>query len=248
METLIAVSAATAFIALIAYLWNSDSNSKKNLPQPVSADGDVDSTDNASSRSSKTPESAEADQILALEQTVTALKQQCADLVKQIEASKRERGLNGAKTIAAHTSTILLSEKIDVLETENAALRMQLAELENTQAEQQHTIAHQLGEIKKLAAAEKELTIVRGENSDLLERLRKLEIQNETDKRAMHSLQAAAAKTSELEAKAAGLRQQNAQLLERLSHLHVSTKDKIAEQIEGLQELYHQLASQHEHG
>lgn len=248
METLIAVSAATAFIALIVYLWNSDSNSKKILRQPVSGDGGIESTDNAPSRSSQTPDSGEADQILTLERTVTSLKQQCADLVKQVEASKHERGLDGAKTVAAHTSTILLSEKIDALETENAALRTQLAELEITGAEQQHIITHQLGEIKKLAAAEKELTTIRGENSDLLEQFRKLEIQNEKDRRAMHTLQAAAAKSSELEAKAAGLREQNVQLLERLSHLHVSTKDKIAEQIEGLQELYHELESQHEHG
>jgi chromosome segregation ATPase len=248
METLIAVSAATAFVALIAYLWNSDSNSKKNNRRLVSANEDLESTANATTPPLSQIPDNEADQILSLERTVISLKQQCADLVKQIEASKRERSVDGAKTVAAHTSTMLLSEKIDALETENRELRTQVAELENTLAEQQQTITHQIGELNKVAVAEEQLKNIRGENSDLLERLRALEIENEKQRRATHTLQTAAEQCVDLEAKAANLSEQNAQLLERLSQLQVSTKDRIAEQIEGLQELYHELVSQHEHG
>src|SRR4051812_25392010 len=126
METLIASSAPTALVALMAYLGNSNWNSKKNNGQPLMANGAVKRTAIASPpKLSPIPE-IEADQILSLEREVTTLKQQCADLVKQIEASKRERSVDG-KTVAAHTSTMLLSEKIDALETESRELRTQIA-------------------------------------------------------------------------------------------------------------------------
>lgn len=242
MEILIAASAATAFVALIAYLWNSDPNSKKNNRQLVHDDGQEVAVNGDTTNLPPFPTGAEVNQIIALERTVAALSQERADLLVQLETTKREVNVDASKANAAHTSTMLLSQKIDALETENASLRNGMAELESARSEQKQMISNQLEELEHFAATDKELITLRQQNSELFEQLKQLQTEKENAQGAIKRLEALVANQSNLEAKLLSLSQENAQLLEQISELQLSMKDKIAEQIESLQELYQQLA------
>jgi chromosome segregation ATPase len=239
METLIAVFSGVAFLALIVYLWNSDPTAKhdkdealKEAPSPAAVNEPNEST-------SPTLQFEHAAQ---LEQKIEALKSEHAEAFNEVADYTQKATANHLDLQEAQASAERSSQRIGELETDNGLLQRRLAELSSQQSSRESEMASLEQELAKLRAFEDELENLQKEKAQLTEQLAKSEIENAANARASVALQDLEAKQSEFEDKLTSLREENTRLLGEITELRSSLRDKIKTQLDGLQELYSNLA------
>lgn len=240
METLIAVFSGVAFLALIVYLWNSDSASKQDKDeasqQESRSPGRVEGNEGAFASSA-----LELEHVAQLEQKIDGLKREHAEVSNAVAEYRQKAMANDFALQEAQASAARSSQKVVELETENSLLQRRLAELDNQQSIRQSEMTALEHELAKLGTCEQQVAILQKEKAELIEQRGKSEIENAANARASLALRDLEAKQSESEEKLAALREENKRLLGEIAELRSSLRDKIKTQLDGLQELYRNL-------
>ena len=238
METLIAVFSGVAFLALIVYLWNSDSASKH--------DNEV-ATKDESPLQGRVIEPKEgisptldSQPIAELEEKIDASKREHAEAFNAVSEYRQKATVNQF-ALAAQASAARSSQRVVELEADNSLLQRRLEELDSQQSSLQGEIASLKQELAKLGVFEQKLGILQKEKAELIDQLGKSEIENAANSRASLALQDLEAKQTECEGTLASLREENKRLLGEIADLRSSLRDKIKTQLDGLQELYKNL-------
>jgi chromosome segregation ATPase len=241
MEILIAVFSGIAFLALIVYLWNSDSGSKDGSREPAKGSSPSTTPANHAEGTSLGSSAIEPERLAELEQKVDGLTRERAELLNDAEDYKQKDAAKRLELREAQTSAARSSHRVIELEAETSQLHRRLAELDNEQSSRQGEVASLHHELEKLTGFEQEAGILRQEKAELMEQVKKLEIENAAVARRLLALEDLEAKQPELEEKLANLSEQNGRLLGEITELQSSLRDKIKTQLDGLQELYKNL-------
>lgn len=241
MEILIAVFSGIAFLALIVYLWNSDTTSKQGKNEAPKDESQSPVPVNDTGETSLTLSAIKSEHLAELEQKIDNLNREHAASLNDIESYKQKAAANHFELQEAQATAAQTLQRVVELEADNSVLHRQLAELDNQQTSRQAEMASLQHDSAKLAAFKQEIAILQKENAELIEQLKKLEIENATNARAVLALQDLEAKQSEVEGKLASLREENGRLLGEITGLQSSLRDKIKTQLDGLQELYRNL-------
>lgn len=241
METLIAVFSGVAFLALIVYLWKSDSASKPDKDEAIQQvsrpPGRVEAKEGALASSV-----LELEHVAQLEQKIDGLKREHAEVSSAVAEYRQKAMANDFALQEAQASAARSSQRVIELEAENSLLQRRLAELDHQQNIRQSEMASLEHGLAKLGAYEQEVAILQKEKAELIEQRVKFEIENAANARASLALRDLEAKQSESEEKLASLREENKRLLGEIAELRASLRDKIKNQLDGLQELYRNLA------
>jgi chromosome segregation ATPase len=240
MEILIAVFSGIVFLALIVYLWNSDSGSKDGSREPAKDTSQSPAVVNQAGETS-TVASIESERLAELEQKIDDLTRERAELFKHVEYYEQNDTAKQLEFRQAQESVARSSQRVVELEAENSLLHRRLAELDNEKNSRHGEMASLQHELGKLTALEQEAEILQKEKLDLIERLKKIEAENADYARRILALQDLEVKQSELETKVANLSEQNGRLLGEITGLQSSLREKIKTQLDGLQELYQNL-------
>jgi chromosome segregation ATPase len=237
MEIFIAVFSGAAFLALIVYLWNTDSASKQGKQEIIEEARLPDQTTEASPRS-LILSPTESEHVAAVEQKIDAVNPEQAESFKALEekATAYKSELDQAQASAARHS-----QRVVELEADISLLHRRLAELDTQQSHRQSELASLEDQVSKLGAIEQQVEILQKEKAELTQHLEKLQIENVANARATFALQDLEAKQSEYEEKLASLGAENRRLLGEITGLQSSLRDKIKTQLDGLQELYRNL-------
>ena len=240
METLIAIFSGVAFLALIVYLWNSDSASKQDKDEAIQQEspspGRVEADEGALASSA-----LELEHVAQLEQKIDGLKREHAEVSNAVAEYRQKAMANDFALEEAQASAARSLQGVAELEAENSLLQRRLTELDNQQSIRQGEMASLEDELAKLGACEQEVALLQKEKAELIEQREKSEIENAANARASLALRDLEAKQSESEEKLASLREENKRLLGEIAELRSSLRDKIKTQLEGLQELYRNL-------
>ena len=240
MEILIAVFSGIVFLALIVYLWNSDSGSKDAGREPVKDTSQSQAVVNQPGEI-PTPASGESERLTELEQKLAELTRERAELVKNVESYEQNNTAKQLEVRQAQESVARSSQRVVELEAENSFLQRRLTELDNEKNSRHGEMASLQHELGKLTALEQEAEILQKEKAELIEQLKKIEAENAANARRILALQDLEAKQPEFEAKLANLSDQNRRLLGEITGLQSSLREKIKTQLDGLQELYKNL-------
>jgi chromosome segregation ATPase len=241
MEILIAVFSGIAFLALIVYLWNSDTTSKQGKNEAAKDESQSPVPVNDTGEASLTLSAIKSEHVAELEQKIDNLNREHAASLNDIESYKQKAAANHFELQEAQATAAQTLQRVVELEADNSVLHRRLAELDNQQSSRQAEMASLHHELGKLNGFEQEAGILRSENAELFEQLKKLEVENAANVQRILALQDLETKQPELEAKLAALTEQNGRLLAEISGLHSSLRDKIKSQLDGLQELYQNL-------
>ena len=239
MEILIAVFSGIVFLALIVYLWNSDSGSKDAGREPAK-----DTSPAVVDESGATPNAAsiESERLAELEKKLSDLTRERAELFKHVEYYQQKETAEQLEFRQAQESVARSSQRVVELEAENSLLQRHLAELDNEKSSRHSEMASLQHELGKLTGLEQQAEILQKEKAELIEQLKKSETENAANARRILALQDLEIKQPELEAKLANLSEQNRQLLGEITGLQSSLREKIKTQLDGLQELYKNLS------
>jgi chromosome segregation ATPase len=240
MEILIAVFSGIVFLALIVYLWNSDSGSKDTSREPAKDTSQSPSVVNQPGETS-TASSIESGRLAELEQKIDGLIRERAELFKHVEHYEQSDTAKKLEFRQAQESVAQSSQRVVELEAENSLLQRRLAELDNEKSSRHSEMASLQHELGKLTELEQEAQTLQKEKAELIERLKKIEVENAANARRILALQDLEVKQPELEAKVANLSEQNGRLLGEITGLQSSLREKIKTQLDGLQELYKNL-------
>jgi chromosome segregation ATPase len=240
MEILIAVFSGIVFLALIVYLWNSDSGSKDGSREPANDTSHSLTVVNQPSETSTTA-SNESERLAKLEQKLDELTRERAELFKHVEYYEQNDTAKQLEFRQAQESVTRSSQRVVELEAENSLLHRRLVELDNEKSSRHGEMASLQHELGKLTRLEEEAEILQKEKAELIERLKNIEIENAANTRRILALQDLEVKQPELEAKLANLSEQNGRLLDEITGLQSSLREKIKTQLDGLQELYKNL-------
>jgi chromosome segregation ATPase len=241
METLIAVFSGVAFLALIVYLWNSDSASKQDKHEAIKEESLSPDRVNEPNGGALVSSAVESEHIGQLQQKIGALKREHAEAFKAVADYRQKATANQVELQEAQASAARSSQRLVELEADNSHLQRRVAELESQQGSRQSEMASLEHQVSKLGACEQEVAILQKEKAELIEQLGKSEIENAANVRASLALKDLEAKQSESEDKLASLREENKRLLGEISELRSSLRDKIKTQLDGLEELYRNL-------
>ena len=242
MEILIAIFSGIAFLALIVYLWNSDAASKQGQQEAGKNESPSTVQVNKPGKASLTSPAIESEHFAELEQKIEGLSRQRAASLNAIEDYKQKAAADHFELREAQASAAASSERVVELEAEISLLHRRLGDLDNLQSSRQGEMASLQQELAKLPAFEQEVAVLQKQKAELMEQLNKLEIENAANARAVLALQDLEAKQSEFAEKLASLREENNRLLGEINGLQSSLRDKIKTQLDGLQELYRNLA------
>jgi chromosome segregation ATPase len=241
METLIAVFSGGAFLALIVYLWNSDTGSKQEKPDAIKEESPSPGQVNEPNGSALTSSILESEHVRQLQQNIDALKREHAEAFNTVADYRQKATADQVELQEAQASAARSSQRLVELETDNSLLQRRVAELEDQQGSRQSEMASLEHQMAKLGSCEQEVAILQKEKAELIEQLGKSEIENAANVRASLALKDLQAKQSEFEEKLASLREENKRLLGEIAELRSSLRDKIKTQLDGLQELYRNL-------
>lgn len=242
MEILIAIFSGIAFLALIVYLWNSDSGPKDGSRQQAKEESQSPSRANQPAEISSTSSGIDSERLAELELRIEGLTGERAELLKEREDYRLQHAAKQLELCEAQASVAQRSQRVIELEAENSLLHSRLAELDNQQSSRQgEEMASLQQELGRLNAFEQEAGILRSEKAELIEQLKKLEAENAAYAGRILALQELEARQPELEKKLASLSEQNGRLLSEINGLQSSLRDKIKTQLDGLQELYRKL-------
>jgi chromosome segregation ATPase len=239
MEILIAVFSGIVFLALIVYLWNSDSGSKDGSREPAKETSQSPAVVEQSGEISTA--GIESARLAELEQKLDDLTRERAELFKHVEYYEQNDTAKQLEFRQAQESVVRSSHRVIELEAENSLLHRRVAELDNEKSSRHGEIDSLQHELGKLTGLEQEAEILQKEKAELIERLKNIETENAANARRILALQDLEVKQPELEAKLATLSEQNRQLLGEITGLQSSLREKIKTQLDGLQELYKNL-------
>ena len=238
METLIAVFSGVAFLALIVYLWNSDSASKQDKHEAIK---EAPSPAGINEPNESTSPTLQFEHVAQLQEKIEASKSEHAEAFNEVADYTQEASANHLDLLEAQASAARSSQRLVELEADNSLLQRRVAELESQQGSHQSEMASLDHQVAKLGACEQEVAILQKEKAELIEQLGKSEIENAANVRASLALKDLQAKQSEFEEKLASLREENKRLLGEIAELRSSLRDKIKTQLDGLEELYRNL-------
>ena len=238
MEILIAVFSGIVFLALIVYLWNSDTGSKDGGP---AKDTSQSPTVVSQPGETSTAASIGSERLAELEQKIDDLIRERAELFKRVEYYEQNDTAKQLEFRQTQESVARSSQRVVELEAENSLLHRRLAELNNEKSSRHGEMASLQHELGKLTRLEQEAEILQKDKAELIERLKKIEAENAANARRIIALQDLEVKQPELEAKMANLSEQNGRLLGEITGLQSSLREKIKTQLDGLQELYQNL-------
>jgi chromosome segregation ATPase len=240
MEILIAVFSGFVFLALIVYLWKSDSGSKNAGREPAKDTSQSPAVVDHPGETS-TAASIESERLAVLEQKLHDLTRERAQLSKHVESFEQNDTAKQLEFQQALESVARSSQRVVELEAENSLLQRRLAELDNENNSHHGEMASLQHELGKLTRLEQEAEILQKEKAELIEQLKKIETENAANTRRILALQDLEVKQPELEANLANLSEQNRRLLGEITGLQSSLREKIKTQLDGLQELYKNL-------
>lgn len=238
METLIAVFSGVAFLALIVYLWNSDSASKQDKHEAIK---EAPSPAGINEPNESTSPTLQFEHVAQLQEKIEASKSEHAEAFNEVADYTQKASANHLDLEEAQASAARSSQRLVELEADNSLLQRRVAELESQQGSHQSQMASLEHQVAKLGACEQEVAILQKEKAELIEQLGKSEIENAANVRASLALKDLEAKQSESEDKLVSLREENKRLLGEISELRSSLRDKIKTQLDGLEELYRNL-------
>ena len=238
METLIAVFSGVAFLALIVYLWNSDSDSKQDKHEAIK---EAPSPAGINEPNESTSPTLQFEHVAQLQEKIEASKSEHAEAFNEVADYTQKASANHLDLEEAQASAARSSQRLVELEADNSLLQRRVAELESQQGSHQSEMASLEHQVAKLGACEQEVAILQKEKAELIEQLGKSEIENAANVRASLALKDLEAKQSESEDKLVSLREENKRLLGEISELRSSLRDKIKTQLDGLEELYRNL-------
>ena len=238
METLIAVFSGVAFLALIVYLWNSDSASKQDKHEAIK---EAPSPAGINEPNERTSPTLQFEHVAQLQEKIEASKSEHAEAFNEVADYTQKASANHLDPEEAQASAARSSQRLVELEADNSLLQRRVAELESQQGSHQSEMASLEHQVAKLGACEQEVAILQKEKAELIEQLGKSEIENAANVRASLALKDLEAKQSESEDKLVSLREENKRLLGEISELRSSLRDKIKTQLDGLEELYRNL-------
>lgn len=238
METLIAVFSGVAFLALIVYLWNSDSASKQDKHEAIK---EAPSPAGINEPNESTSPTLQFEHVAQLQEKIEASKSEHAEAFNEVADYTQKASANHLDLEEAQASAARSSQRLVELEADNSLLQRRVAELESQQGSHQSEMASLEHQVAKLGACEQEVAILQKEKAELIEQLGKSEIENAANVRASLALKDLEAKQSESEDKLVSLREENKRLLGEISELRSSLRDKIKTQLDGLEELYRNL-------
>lgn len=243
MEILIIVSAAIAFGALIAYLWNSSRVlEEKNRLLEIAESRLAAVSGDVGSGLAPAPTGG-GERIAELESQLRELARERSELSAQLDLINRKPPSSPEPAQDIQLATTELSQKIASLDAENAALRSRIAELEGERNGTEQKIILLQDEHDKLPALRDRVASLEQERSELAAQLQKAESEKGAHLQRIVELEGLETKLPSLEARVASLSDQNAELLTQISDLQSSIRDKIRNQLDGLQELYRKLDS-----
>ncbi len=237
METLIAVFSGVAFLALIVYLWNSDSASKQDRHEAIK---EAPSLAGINEPNASTSPTLQFEHVAELEEKIEVPKNEHAEAFNQAADYTQKATVNHLDLQKSQASADRNPQRIVELETDNALLQRRLAELSSQQSSRESEMAS-LKQAAKLRAFEQEVENLQKEKAQITEQLAKSEIENAANARASLALKDLEAKQSESEDKLVSLREENKRLLGEISELRSFLRDKIKTQLDGLEELYRNL-------
>ena len=238
METLIAVFSGVAFLALIVYLWNSDSASKQDKHEAIK---EAPSPAGINEPNESTSPTLQFEHVAQLQEKIEASKSEHAEAFNEVADYTQKASANHLDLEEAQASAARSSQRLVELEADNSLLQRRVAELESQQGSHQSQMASLEHQVAKFGACEQEVAILQKEKAELIEQLGKSEIENAANVRASLALKDLEAKQSESEDKLVSLREENKRLLGEISELRSSLRDKIKTQLDGLEELYRNL-------
>jgi len=243
MEILIIVSAAIAFGALIAYLWNSSRVLEEKNRLLEIAESRLAAISGDAGVALSPAASGAGERIAELESQLKELARERSELRAQIESIERERITSPRALHDAQSANTELSQRITHLDSENSALRSQIAEFERERNGDQEKISLMQDEHDKFPALREHVASLETERSELAERLAKAESEKQASSQRLLQLEGLETKLPVLEAQIASLSDQNSQLSIQISDLQSSIREKIKTQLDDLQELYRKLDS-----
>ena len=134
-----------------------------------------------------------------------------------------------------------LERQIAKLDEQNLELRSQIANVAREQSGREEQL-HQLEqEHAKIAELERQIAGLREERDRLQGRLENLENERETNRGRIETLEAVEKRMPDLERQIADLGRENSKLAGQIVNLRSSLLEKLRVQVEGLQDLYHEV-------
>ena len=238
METLIAVFSGVAFLALIVYLWNSDSDSKQDKHEAIK---EAPSPAGINEPNESTSPTRQFEHVAQLEEKIQASTSEHAEAFNEVADYTEKDTAKHLDLQEAQASADLHSQRVVELERDNSLLQRRLTELTSQQSSRESEMASLEQELAKLRAVEHEVENLHKEKARLTEQLAQSETENAANARASVALQDLEAKQSEFEDKLTSLREENTRLHGEITELRSFLRDKIKTQLDGLQELYSNL-------
>ena len=241
MEALIAVFSGVAFLALIIYLWNSDSASNQDKHEAIKEESPSPGPVSDPSGGALASSTLESEDVGQLQQKIETLNREHAEANSAVADYRQKATANQIELQEAQASAARNSQRVLDLEAGNSLLQRRLAELESQQDRRQSEMVSLENQVAKLGACEQEVAILQKQRAELIEQLGKSEVENAANVRASLALKDLESKQSEFEEKLASLREENKRLLGEIAELRSSLRDKLKTQLDGLQELYRNL-------
>lgn len=246
MEPWIILSAAIAFGALIAVIWNSDRDLKEKNRRLEIAETRLAALAGEAGGAPSTISLAHDETTAELESQVSRLTDERARLLDQIEDQKKQ-------TVAVQEvfqssgdpegQLERLKQQLATLGSENSQLRSRIEDYERERSSREQRALLLQGEEAKIPELEHRISKLREENDQFLSQIEELTRAQEASRKRTQELEGAQSRVADLEQNLTQLREENSKQSKKLSDFRNSVHGKLKAQLNALQKLYQDIES-----